>query len=155
MGNERQRFFETEHFDLAVEHLPEYLRDFVRCDFLISWRKGGVQSLRWTDVTDDMIYLRALNSKTRKPESVPLEGELREIIERQRAAAVWQSKSGTAHFSEYVFNNEGQPIGDFRKAWATACCAAGVGKMFCRQCDADVDAKYKCSGAESNGSVTM
>ena len=93
-----------------------------------------------------MIYLHAENSKSRKPESVPLEGELRDIIERRRAAAVWQSKAGQAHFSEYVFHNEERPVGDFRKAWATACCAAGMGKLVCRQCDADVDAKYKCSG---------
>ena len=62
------------------------------------------------------IYLHAENSKSRKPESVPLEGELREIIEHCRAAAVWQSEDGQAHFSEYVFHNEGQPVGDFRKA---------------------------------------
>ena len=146
VGNERQGFFETEHFKVVVDHLPEHLKDFVRCGFEIGWRKGALQTLRWPDVADDVIYLRAANSKSRKPESVPLEGELRDIIDRCRAARVWQGKDGQPHVSEYVFHNEGQPIGDFRKAWATACCAAGVGKLICRQCDADVDAKYKCSG---------
>src|SRR5262249_31139365 len=56
------------------------------------------------------------------------------------------AEAGQSHFSEFVFHNEGQPIGDFRKAWATACCAAGVGSLVCRQCAAGVDAKYKCSG---------
>jgi integrase len=131
VGNERQGFFETEHLDSVIQHLPEYLHDFVKCDFVIGWRKGALQSLRWSDVTDDVLYLLAKNSKTRKPESVPLEGELREIIERRRAAAVWQSKDGQGHFSEYVFHDEGRPVGDFRKAWATACCAAGIGKLVC------------------------
>jgi integrase len=86
----------------------------------MGWRKGALQSLRWSDVTDDVTYLRAKNSKTRKPETVPLDGELRDIVERCRAAAVWTSNDGQAHFSEYLFYDQGRPIGDFRKAWATA-----------------------------------
>jgi integrase len=129
----------------VLKHLPEYLRDFANCGFLIGWRKGALQSLRWSDVADDVIYLRAMKSKNRKPESVPLEGEVRDIVERRRAAAVLQSKDGQAHFSEYVFHDHGQPVGDFRKAWATACCAAGVGKLVCPTCRVDVDAEHKCS----------
>ena len=145
VGNERQGFFETEQLEAVLKHLPEYLRDFANCGFLIGWRKGALQSLRWSDVADDVIYLRAMKSKNRKPESVPLEGEVRDIVERRRAAAVWQSKDGQAHFSEYVFHDHGQPVGDFRKAWATACCAAGVGKLVCPTCRVDVDAEHKCS----------
>lgn len=144
VGNERQGFFETEHLDSVITHLPEYLRDFCKCGFLIGWRKSALQCLSWSDVGDDVIYLRAENSKTRKPESVPLEGELRDIIERRRAAAVWQSKDGQGHFSEYVFHDHGQPVGDFRKAWATACCAAGVGKLVCSDCRGNVDENNKC-----------
>jgi len=57
-----------------------------------------------------MMYLRAKNSKNCKPESVPLEGDLRDIIERRRAAAVWQSKDCQAHFSEYVFHDQGDQL---------------------------------------------
>ena len=89
--------------------------------------------------------MRAINSKTRKPVTVPLEGELQELIERRRAAALWQDEDGKGHFSEYVFHHEGQPVGDFRKAWATACCAAGVGKLVCPTCQRDVDAERNCS----------
>lgn len=153
VGNERQGFFETEHLDSVIKHLPEYLRDFVSCDFMIGWRKGALQSLRWSDVTDDVIYLRPKNSKNRKAESVPLEGELREIIERRRAAAVWQDKDGQGHFSEYVFHDQGRPIGDFRKAWATACRAACIGKLVCPTCLADVDDKHKCLQCAKNGSA--
>lgn len=145
VGNERRGFFETEHLELVIKHLPEYLRDFAKCGFLIGWRKGALQSLRWSEVADDVIYLRAENSKTRKAESVPLEGELRDIIERRRTAKVWKSKDGQCHFSEYVFHDCGHPVGDFRKAWATACCAAGVGKMICPRCRVDVDTNNECS----------
>ena len=145
VGNERSGFFETEHLEAVLENLPDFLRDFAKCGFVIGWRKGALQTLRWSDVTDDVIYLRAKHSKSRKPESVPLVGELKEIIERRRAAAVWQSEDGPAHFSDYVFHHQGQPVGDFRKRWWTACCAAGVGKLVCPTCRADVDADHMCS----------
>ncbi len=34
----------------------------------------------------------------------------------------------------WVFHKSGEPIGDFRKAWATACVAAGLGSFSCRIC---------------------
>ena len=87
IGNERQGFFETADFEAVCGKLPEYLRDFCRFGFATGWRKGSIESLRWSDVGEDVIYLRAENSKTRKAETMPLEGELREIIDRRRAAA--------------------------------------------------------------------
>jgi integrase len=126
IGNERQGFFETADFEAVVPHLPEYLRDFCRFGFLTGWRKGSIESLRWSDVGDDVIYLRAENSKTRKPETIPVEGDLQDIIDRRRAAAVLKSKDGETRFAEYVFHHKGRPIEDFRKAWATACKLANV-----------------------------
>lgn len=127
VGNERQGFFETADFEAVVTHLPEYLQDFTRFGFLTGWRKGSIQSLRWADVGEDVIYLPAKNSKTRKAESVPLEGELGEIIKRRRAARVIEGANKEPQLAEYVFHRDGLPIGDFRKAWATASKLAGVG----------------------------
>ena len=118
IGNERQGFFETADFEAVIAHLPEYLRDFCRFGFITGWRKGSIESLRWADVGEGVIYLRAENSKTRKPETIPLEGELGEIFERRRAAAILKGKDGETRFAEYVFHDKGEPIGDFRKAWA-------------------------------------
>jgi integrase len=126
VGNERQGFFETADFEAVATKLPEYLRDFARFGFLTGWRKGSIESLRWADVGDDVIYLRAENSKNRKPETMPLEGELLAIIERRRDAAVLEDENGSKRFAEFVFHRNGQPIRDFRKAWATACKAANV-----------------------------
>jgi integrase len=137
IGNERTGFFETADFEAVIPHLPEYLRDFCRFGFLTGWRKGSIESLRWADVGEDVIYLRAENSKTRKPETMPLEGELLEIIERRRAAAVLKADGAAPRFAEYVFHSDGNPVGDFRKAWATACVAAGLGKMICPKCSAE------------------
>jgi integrase len=126
IGNERQGFFETADFEAVMAHLPEYLRDFARFGFHTGWRKGSIASLRWADVGEDVIYLRAENSKTRKPETMPLEGELLDIIKRRRTATVLEGEDGSRRFAEFVFHRNGQPIGDIRKAWATACKVAGV-----------------------------
>ena len=120
VGNERQGFFETADFDAVVAHLPEYLQDFGRFGFLTGWRKGSIESLRWADVGEDVIYLLAKNSKGRKAETMPLEGELGAIIERRRSAQMLKDGNGTNRLAEFVFHRDGQPIGDFRKAWATA-----------------------------------
>lgn len=126
VGNERQGFFESADFEAVCQKLPEYLRDFCRFGFVTGWRKGSIQSLRWSDVGEDVIYLRAENSKTRKPETIPVEGELAGIIERRRAAAILRSDESEPRFAEFVFHREGEPVGDFRKAWATACKEANV-----------------------------
>jgi integrase len=131
IGNERTGFFEPEDFQAVVEHLPDYLQDFARFAYITGWRRGAVISLAWTDVGDDVIYLQAKNSKTRKPESIPLEGELAEIIERRRAAMVTESAPGVVRFAEHVFHRDGRRLGDFRKSWASACKKAGLtGKLF-------------------------
>ena len=109
--------------------------------------QGSIDSLRWSDVGEDVIYLRAENSKTRTPETMPLEGELREIIDRRRAAAVVENKNKESRFTKYVFHNAGEPVGDFRKIWATACVAAGLGKMICPKCGAE-DTERSCGTCE-------
>jgi integrase len=131
IGNERTGFFEPEDFQAVVDNLPDFLQDFARFAYITGWRRGAVISLTWTDVVDGVIFLRAKNSKTRKPETVPLEGELAEIIDRRRAAMVIESATGVVRFAEHVFHCDGRRIGDFRKAWATACRKAGLtGKLF-------------------------
>jgi len=50
-----------------------------------------------------------------------------------------QSKS-----SPYIFHRDGNPIGDFRKAWQTACVKAGLGKFLCRHCKVELSAARQC-----------
>ena len=127
IGNEREGFFETPDFETVVSHLPAYLQDFARFGFITGWRKGSISKLRWNDVGDGVIYLRAKNSKNRKAESIPLEGQLAEIIERRRAEQVLEAEDGTKRIAEYVFHyRNGLPVGDFRKAWKKACREANV-----------------------------
>jgi integrase len=63
-------------------------------------------------------------------------GELRDIVERRRA-----ERKGA-----YVFSYpDGRPIGSYKRAWVTACCKAGVGKLVCPKCDGAVDAERRCA----------
>ncbi len=111
--------------------------------YITGMRKGEVQSLRWTDVHSDEIRLRAENSKNGEGRTIPLEGELGELLERRQTSRRIEKK-GVVTISEYVFHNSGKPVGEFRKAWATACCMAGAGSLVCPSCEGPVDAEYKC-----------
>jgi integrase len=103
---------------------------------LVGWRKGEIASLLWADVDADVIRLRAEHSKNRRGRSVPLrdgDGKLTQVgqlIERRRSARTIKTDVGL-QLASYVFHRKGEPIGDFRKAWTTACTKAGLmGRLF-------------------------
>ena len=50
-------------------------------------------------------------------------------MERRRAARRIETAHGVT-LSSLVFHRDGRRIGDFRKAWATACRKAGVKRLF-------------------------
>jgi integrase len=135
-GNVRQGFFERDEFEAVVVNLPEHLRDYARFAYFSGWRKSEIASLMWADVDGQVIRLRADNSKNKRPRQVPLVGPFKTIIERRWIARQYVNQGGTSALSPYVFHREGLPIGDFRKAWTTACKAAGCpGRLvhdFCR-----------------------
>jgi len=134
-GNTRTGFFAEEQFRQVVTHLPEYLQDYCLFDFLVGWRKSETTSLRWELVEDDTIRLRGEDSKNGEPRMVVLEGELAELMARRKAARPVTTATGDVMLVDLVFHHKGQPIGNFRKAWQTACVAAGVGKFVCRVLD--------------------
>ena len=137
-GNARQGFFNDVEFQTLVDHLPKYLRDFAEFGYRTGWRKGEIASLRWEDVDGDVIRLRGENSKNGEPRTLTLEGELEELIERRKADR--QVKAGdNVMLAAFVFHNEGLPVGDFRKAWATASVASGLGRFRCDRCKKDID----------------
>ncbi|MGH7325180.1 MAG: tyrosine-type recombinase/integrase [Candidatus Methylomirabilaceae bacterium] len=85
-----------------------------------------------TDVDRDAgaIRLRPEESKTGRGRTVILEGDLADLIDRRWQARLYE-KDGNVRVAALVFHRDGEPVGDFRKAWASACEAAGVpGKLF-------------------------
>lgn len=126
--NARQGFFEQSDFDAVVSLLPDYLQDFARFGYFSGWRKGEIASLLWSDVDmgGRVIRLRPDVAKNGQGRSLGLEEELLQIMARRTAQQIYRKPGGTVAFSLYVFHCEGEPIGDFRKAWATACKQAGL-----------------------------
>src|SRR5205823_14739223 len=79
------------------------------------------------DVEGRTVRLSWRRSKNKKARTMTLAGELAAIIERRSAArAALVVKKGLE--TDHVFyRNDGSPVQDFKKAWASACKAAGVG----------------------------
>jgi integrase len=148
-GNVRQGFFSQAEFRAVVDNLPDHLKDFARFAYFTGMRKGEIASLRWEDVEGDVIRLRAENAKNGKARSVAVEGELAELMERRRAARQVKRDNSPVMLSAQLFHRNGEPVGDFRKAWATASCMAGLGKLVCPKCNGAVDADYKCTQCSS------
>src|SRR5207247_3574028 len=57
--------------------------------------------------------------------TVILEGDLAALIDRRWEARLFE-KNGNVRVAALVFHRDAEPVGDFRKAWATACESAGV-----------------------------
>ncbi len=126
--NARQGFVEPATFEIIVLHLPDYLQDLCRFAYLAGWRKGEVITLAWTDVdrTRGLITLRREHSKNEEPRLLPLSTELAAIIERRWQARIVTRAAGTTILADLVFHRAGKPVRTFRKAWASACTAAGA-----------------------------
>jgi integrase len=129
-GNARQGFFSETQFRALFSNLPSDVADFALFGYLTGWRKGEIRSLRWADVDGDTVRLLAENSKNGESRIITLDGELAELIERRKKARTVKNKTDT-FLADLVFHRDGQPVLDFRKAWALACKLAGVqGKLF-------------------------
>jgi integrase len=119
-NNAREGFVGHAEFVSLLGALPEYLKDPIRFLYLSGWRVGEMRSLEWRDVNlpNAVIRLRPNNSKNKQGRSLPIECEMEEIILR--------AKSKRSIACTFVFHNAGKPVGDFRKAWRSACRAAGL-----------------------------
>ena len=95
--------------------LPECLQDFAHFGYVTGMRSGEIKSLEWSRTDSDTVRLRAVDAKTGKPRSVPVAGEIAEIIERRRAIAK----------GPWIFHLDGEEIGDFRNAWNGRVCCTG------------------------------
>ncbi len=118
--NARQGFVDHGAFVSLRAHLAEYLRDPIAFLYFSGWRLGEMKALEWRDVdlVGRIVHLRPEISKNKDGRLLPLSGELLEIVDRANAKR--------RPDCPFVFHRDGDAIGDFRKAWSTACKAAGL-----------------------------
>jgi len=119
----REGFLEHGEFLLLLSNLPSYIKPIVEFLYLSGWRKGEAQKLEWkdADLEGQTLRLRIENSKNKESRVLPLAERLWELIQ--------DSAKDRRLNCPYVFHHNGKRIGDFRKAWKTACIDAGLGKM--------------------------
>jgi integrase len=126
-GNARKGFFNEVEFRALHAALPPDLADFALFGYLSSWRKNEISTLKWSDIESSVIHLREENAKDRCARTLPIAGaELIALIKRRKDARVVAGRT----ISGYVFHRKGQPILEFRKAWAAACKKVGVKRLF-------------------------
>jgi integrase len=119
-NNARQGFLDHAGFLSLREVLPAYLKDPVTFLYHSGWRVSEMRALEWRDVdlSGKVVRLRPEISKNKDGRLLPLEGELVAVFAR--------AKDLRRLDCPYVFHADGQKIGDFKKAWKTACKKAGI-----------------------------
>lgn len=134
----RKGFLEHADYQKLRQELPEYLRPVLAMGYYTGMRLGEILKLRWPSVNlvNAEICLDPGTTKNDDPRTIPLPGELLEMIQIERAR---NAKS------EFVFMRAGERIASFRKAWNSACVRAGLGVFICRSCHAPVNPESKCS----------
>ena len=122
-GPARQGFLEHADFVALREALPENLRDPVVFPYLSGWRVSEMKSLEWRDVDLDggVIGLAPEKSKNAEGRTLPISGELADVMARAHAARRLDCAA--------VFHRYGRPLRDFRGAWALAATKAGLGHL--------------------------
>jgi len=126
--NARKGFFEAAEFQAVHAALPEPLKAVAETAYVTGWRiRSELLTRRWThlDFEAGWIRLEPGETKNREGRMFPLTPMLRVALERQRAhpRAI---EHATGQVIPWVFRRDGQPIKYLRRAWLTACKAAGA-----------------------------
>jgi len=130
-NNVRKGFVEKRVFLALYTELPEYLRCLVETAYLTGWRRNELLSRRWRHVDLDAGWLRLDPGETKNGEGrqFPLRGRLREAMTEQAVRkTVVERQTGRivdALFFHLDGAREGEPIREFKRAWASACRRAG------------------------------
>jgi integrase len=131
-NNARQGLFEPEQLTAVLRQLPEAIRPVATFAYLTGWRLSEIINLTWrqVDFGAATVRLEPGTTKNRAGRMFPFTPELRALLEAQRAATA-AIRAKTERIIPNVFHHDGQPIKSFRRAWLSACVAAGVpGRIF-------------------------
>ena len=125
--NVRRGFFEPEQFAAVRDRLPEALQPLVTFAYLTGWRlRSEVLPLEWRQVDWDgrVVRLEPGTTKNRDGRSFPFTAALEAVLKAQWVEHQRLRKAG--RLVSLVFHRDGEPIKNFRRAWLSACKAAGV-----------------------------
>ncbi|MGH9813306.1 MAG: tyrosine-type recombinase/integrase [Candidatus Acidiferrales bacterium] len=126
----RSGFFERAEVDALLRALPDYLRSPVAFMFYTGWRREEVVGLEWrqVDLRAGVVRLDPGTTKNQDGRTFPFAAlpPLGELLHAQRER-VTKLERRRGVIVPWVFPGRGaRRIVSFRKAWATACTAAGL-----------------------------
>jgi len=131
-NNARHGFWLEQEFRAVLSYLPEYLRGPTRFAYFCGWRLGEVLALRWPHLIDETtLQIPADETKDGNRRTLVLWGELLDVIEEARARRL----TSRDVLSDLIFHDDGHAIGELKKPWRLACCAADAGHFECRVCN--------------------
>lgn len=128
--NRRKGFFEADEYRAVLKHLPEELKPVIQTAYITGWRIASeILTRQKHHVNLEAGWLRLEPGETDNGEgrNFPLTPELREVLAQQiEKTRLIEQKTG--RIIPWLFHRDGNPIRDFRGAWASACKSAGVPK---------------------------
>jgi integrase len=125
--NVRRGFFEADQFEAVCRHLPAPLVPVVRFAYLTGWRlRSEILSLEWRQVDwpGRVVRLEPGTTKNREGRSFPFTATIETLLKDQHAEHERLRSEG--RIVRFVFHRNGERIRNFRRAWLSACKAAGV-----------------------------
>ena len=127
--NVRSGFFEQDQLDAVVCHLSDALTPMVRFAYLTGWRiQSEVLTLEWrqVDFAAGTVRLEVGQAKNGAGREFPFSefSELAAVLDHQRRMTKFVGQA-RGRIVPWVFHRNGKPIRDYRRAWKTACAAAG------------------------------
>lgn len=119
-SNTRKGFFEHEEYLKLINALPLHLRSVATFAYCTGWRLGEILDLTWdkVDIKEGIVRLDPGETKNEEARTIRL---MPELIKEMRIL-----HSNRRLGCPYVFHLNGEPIGEFRKSWKTACISAGI-----------------------------
>ncbi len=115
-----------------------WLRTMFEIGYSYGWRHAEVMGLRVRQVD-------LLSGAIRLDTGTTKNNEGREVAMTQSVRVLLTECVRGKQPEDRVFTRDGKPVSDFRKTWANACVAAGVGKFLCPTCGEAVDAELHCA----------
>jgi integrase len=127
-NNVRTGFFEPEQFNVVLKHLPEHVKPVARFAYITGWRANSeILPLQWRQIDFQAGTVRLDPGTTKNMEGrvFPMTAELQSLLMEQKAKSeALQREQGV--LCPWVFTYQGKRFKSFRRAWLTACKAAGV-----------------------------
>lgn len=105
------RFLKKDEWTRLYGKLPDYLKPPVMFSLYTGLRKANVLKLQWSqiDLKRKLLWVEAGDFKSRQPHGIPLGAD---------AIAILNGEKGK--HDEWVFTYERGPMGNHKRAWATA-----------------------------------